>query len=45
VTSTAGDLEEAFLAQAPAENLREAAMSLAEAIDTARSGLGGGTER
>jgi hypothetical protein len=37
VTSTAGMLEEAFLAKAPADSLRDAAILLAEAIGAARS--------
>lgn len=40
VTTTAGTLEEAYLANEPAASLRDAAISLAKAIDAARSGLG-----
>jgi len=39
VTSTAGELEEAFLASRPASALREAAVLLAHAIEAARKSL------
>lgn len=39
VTATAGVLEEAFLANEPASSLRDAAASLAKAIEAARSSM------
>jgi len=45
VTSTAGELEEAFLAKRPASALREAAVLLARAIEAARKSVEGNCVR